>query len=138
MVGRGHTNKTVGLLNVNSIHLNTLFDGRSWSYQRNRRYRRGCLNIYSLHLTAPRFLWYDHDIPSKREFKCIEFTFNNPTFPCVGLLNVNCIHLNTLFGSRSWSYQGNVGLLNVNSIHLQPHGFCGMTTTYHQRRCLNV
>jgi hypothetical protein len=37
MVGRGHTNETVGLLNVHSIHLNTLFDGRSWSYQRNRR-----------------------------------------------------------------------------------------------------
>jgi hypothetical protein len=36
MVGRGHTKETVGLLNVNSIHLNTLFDGRSWSYQRNR------------------------------------------------------------------------------------------------------
>jgi hypothetical protein len=30
-------------------------------------------------LTTPRFLWYDHDIPSKRVFKCIEFTFNNPT-----------------------------------------------------------
>ena len=36
MVGRGHAKETVGLLNVNSIHLNTLFDGRSWSYQRNR------------------------------------------------------------------------------------------------------
>ena len=36
MVGRGHTKETVGLLNVNSIHLYTLFDGRSWSYQRNR------------------------------------------------------------------------------------------------------
>ena len=36
MVGCGHTKETVGLLNVNSIHLNTLFDGRSWSYQRNR------------------------------------------------------------------------------------------------------
>ena len=35
MVGHGHTKETVGLLNVNSIHLNTLFDGRSWSYQRN-------------------------------------------------------------------------------------------------------
>ena len=34
MVGRGHTKETVGLLNVSSIHLNTLFDGRSWSYQR--------------------------------------------------------------------------------------------------------
>jgi hypothetical protein len=37
MVVRGHTDETMGLLNVNSIHLNTLFDGRSWSYQRNRR-----------------------------------------------------------------------------------------------------
>jgi hypothetical protein len=36
MVDRGHTKETVGLLNVNSIHLNTLFDGRLWSYQRNR------------------------------------------------------------------------------------------------------
>ena len=36
MVGRGHTKETVGLLNVNSIYLNTLIDGRSWSYQRNR------------------------------------------------------------------------------------------------------
>ena len=35
MVGNGHTKETVGLLNVNSIHLYTLFDGRSWSYQRN-------------------------------------------------------------------------------------------------------
>jgi hypothetical protein len=36
MVGRGHTTNTVGLLNANTIHLNTLFDGMSWSYQRNR------------------------------------------------------------------------------------------------------
>ena len=36
MVCRGHYKETVGLLNVNSIHLNTLFDGRSWSYHRNR------------------------------------------------------------------------------------------------------
>ena len=35
MVGRGHTKETVGLLNVNSIHLYNLFDGRSWSYHRN-------------------------------------------------------------------------------------------------------
>ena len=46
MVGRGHTKETVGLLNVNSIHLYTLFDGRSWSYQRNR----GVLNVNSIHL----------------------------------------------------------------------------------------
>ena len=36
MAGRRHTKENVGLLNVNSIHLNTLFDGRSWSYQGNR------------------------------------------------------------------------------------------------------
>ena len=36
MVGRGHTKETMGLLNVNSIHLNTLFDDKSWSYERNR------------------------------------------------------------------------------------------------------
>jgi hypothetical protein len=69
MVGRGHTKEIVGLLNVNSIHLNSLFDGRSWSYQRNR--------------ATPRFLWYDHDLPSKRVFKCIELTFNNPTVSLV-------------------------------------------------------
>ena len=32
VVGRGRTKETVGLLNVISIHLNTLFDGKSWSY----------------------------------------------------------------------------------------------------------
>ena len=36
MEGRGHTKETAGLLNGNSIHLNTLFDGRSWSYQKKR------------------------------------------------------------------------------------------------------
>ena len=36
MVGRGHTKETVGLLNVSSIYLSTLFYGRSWSYQQNR------------------------------------------------------------------------------------------------------
>jgi hypothetical protein len=75
MVGRGNTKETVGLLNVNSIHLNTLFDGRSWSYQINR----GVVK----HLTTPQFLWYDHDLPSKRVFKCIEFTFYNPTVSLV-------------------------------------------------------
>jgi hypothetical protein len=55
MVGRGHTTETVGLLNVNSIHLNTLFG----------------------------FLWYDHDILSKIVIKCIELTFNNPTVSLV-------------------------------------------------------
>jgi hypothetical protein len=64
MVGRGHTKETVGLLNVNSIYLNTLFDGRSWSYQGNR----GVVK---------------HDLPSKKVFKCIEFTFNNPTVSLV-------------------------------------------------------
>ena len=46
MVGRGHTNETVGLLNINSIHLYTLFGSKSWSYQRNV----GLLNINSIHL----------------------------------------------------------------------------------------
>jgi hypothetical protein len=36
MVRRGHTTEIVGLSNVNSIHLNTLFDAMSWSLQRNR------------------------------------------------------------------------------------------------------
>jgi hypothetical protein len=57
MVGRGYTKETVGLLNLNSIHLNNLFDGL--------------------------FLSYDHHRPSKRVFKCIEFTFNNPTVSLV-------------------------------------------------------
>jgi hypothetical protein len=75
MVGRGHTNETLGLLNVNSTHLNTLFDGRSWSYQRNR----GVVK----HLTTPRFHWYEHDLLPKRVFKCTEFTFNNPAVSLV-------------------------------------------------------
>ena len=41
MVGRGHTKETVGLLNVNCIYLNTLFDGRSWSYQTETMVGRG-------------------------------------------------------------------------------------------------
>jgi hypothetical protein len=48
MVGRGHTKETEGLLNVNSIHLNTLFDGRSFSYQRTV----GLLNVRSTHLNT--------------------------------------------------------------------------------------
>ena len=48
MVGRGHTKETVGLLDANSIHLNTLFDGRSWSYNRNV----GLLNVNSIHLNT--------------------------------------------------------------------------------------
>jgi hypothetical protein len=86
MVGRGHTKETVGLLNVNSIHLNTLFDGRSlhlttpqllW-YDHDLPSKR-VFKCIDLHLRTRRFLWYDQDLPSKRVFKCIEFTFNNPT-----------------------------------------------------------
>ena len=36
MVDRGHTKETVGLVNVNSIHLNTFFASKSLSYQINR------------------------------------------------------------------------------------------------------
>jgi hypothetical protein len=36
MVGCGHSKEPVGLLNVSSTHLKTLFDGMSWSLQRNR------------------------------------------------------------------------------------------------------
>ena len=50
MVGRGHTRETVGLLNANSIHLNTLFDGRSWSYQRNRGVVKCKLYTFKHHL----------------------------------------------------------------------------------------
>jgi hypothetical protein len=60
MVGRCNTKETVGLLNVNSIHLNTLFDGRSWSYQGNRGV-----------------------VKYKLVYKCLEFTFNNPTVSLV-------------------------------------------------------
>ena len=35
VVGHGYTKETMGLLNINSIHLYTLFGSRSWSYQRN-------------------------------------------------------------------------------------------------------
>jgi hypothetical protein len=85
MIGRGHTKEIVGLLNVISMHLNTLFDGRSWSYQRSRGVVKCKLYTFkhplhwSLHLTTRRFVWYDHDRPLKRLFKCIGFTFNNPS-----------------------------------------------------------
>jgi hypothetical protein len=36
MVDRGHTKEPVGLLNVSSTHLKTLFDGMSSTLQRNR------------------------------------------------------------------------------------------------------
>jgi hypothetical protein len=48
MVCRGHTKETVGLLNVNSIHLNTFFDGWPWSYKRNRGVVK--CKLYTLHL----------------------------------------------------------------------------------------
>jgi hypothetical protein len=72
MVSRGHTKETVGLLNENSIHLNTLFDGRSCSYQRTRGVVKCKFYTFKdplpwyvvvLHLATPRFLWYDHDLP---------------------------------------------------------------------------
>ena len=50
MVGCGHTKETVGLLNVNSIHLYTLFDGRSWSYQGNRGVVKYKLYTFKHHL----------------------------------------------------------------------------------------
>ena len=55
------------------------------------------------------------------------------TIETVGLLNVNSIHLNTLFDGRSWSYQRNVGLLNVNSVHLNTL-FDGMSWSYERNR----
>ena len=48
MVGRGHTKETVGLLNVNSIHINSIFDSISWSYQKTV----GLLNANSIHLNT--------------------------------------------------------------------------------------
>jgi hypothetical protein len=62
MVGRGHTKETMGLLNVNSIHLNTLFDDKSWSYERNRG------------IVKCKLYTFKHRI---------EFTFNNPTVSLV-------------------------------------------------------
>jgi hypothetical protein len=66
MVGRGHIKETVGVLNVNSIHLNTFFDGMSWSYQRNGGVVK--CKLYTLKQSL---------------FKCIDFTFNNPTVSLV-------------------------------------------------------
>jgi hypothetical protein len=71
MVCHGHKKETVGLLNVNSIHLNTPLDGRSWSYQRNRGVVKCKLYTFKHHLR-----WEDVVIPV---FKCIELTFSNPT-----------------------------------------------------------
>jgi hypothetical protein len=71
MVGRGHTKENVGLLNVNSIHLHTLFDSISWSYQRNRGVVK--CKLYT----------FKHLLPSKTMIKYIQFTFNNPTVSLV-------------------------------------------------------
>jgi hypothetical protein len=60
MVGRGHTKETVGLLNVNSIHVYTLSDGRSWSYQRNR----GVVKFKLYPFKHP-LQWYIEVIPKK-------------------------------------------------------------------------
>jgi hypothetical protein len=60
MVGRGHTKETVWLLNVNSIHLNTLFDGRSWSHRRNRGVVKCKLYTFKHSLR-----WYVVVIPKK-------------------------------------------------------------------------
>jgi hypothetical protein len=59
----------------------------------------------------------------------------------VGLLNVSSTHLKTLFDAMLWSLQRNRGVVKpkIYTIkHPQPHSFFGMTTNYHQRRCLNV
>jgi hypothetical protein len=79
MVGRGHTKETVGLLNVNSIHLNTLFGSRFLWYDHDLPSKKvfTCIEFTFNNTT---FLWYDHDLPSKRVFKCIESIFTNPTF----------------------------------------------------------
>ena len=74
MVGRGHTKETVGLLNVNSILLNTLFDGRSWSYQGNV----GLLNVNSIHLNT---LFGSRSWSYQRNrgvVKCKLYTFKHP------------------------------------------------------------
>ena len=74
MVGLGHKIETVGLLNVNSIDLNTLFDGRSWSYQRNV----GLVNIDSIHLNT---LFDGRSWSHQRNrgvVKCKLYTFKHP------------------------------------------------------------
>jgi hypothetical protein len=48
MVGRGHIKEIVGLLNVNSKHLITLFDGRSW----HTKETVALLNLNSIHLNT--------------------------------------------------------------------------------------
>jgi hypothetical protein len=53
----------------------------------------------------------------------------------MGLLNVNSIHINTLFDGISWSYQRNRG---VAKCKLYTFGFFSMTTTYHRRMCINA
>ena len=60
MVGRGHTRETVGLLNANSIQLNTIFDSISWSYQRNR-----VVVKCKLYTFKPPLRWYIVVIPKK-------------------------------------------------------------------------
>ena len=50
MGDRGHTKETVGLLNVNPIHLNNLFDGKSWLYQRNHGVVKCKLYTFKHHL----------------------------------------------------------------------------------------
>jgi hypothetical protein len=74
MVCRGHYKETVGLLNVNSIHLNTLFDGRSWSYERNRGVVKCKLYTFKHPLQ-----WYVVVIPKKRgAVKCKLYIFKHP------------------------------------------------------------
>ena len=74
MVGRSHTKETVRLLNVNSIHLNTLLDGSWWSYQRNV----GLLNVNSIHLNTL-FDCRSWSYQRNREVvKCKLYTFKHP------------------------------------------------------------
>ena len=74
MEGRGHTKETAGLLNGNSIHLNTLFDGRSWSYQK----KVGLLNKSSIYLDT---LFDGRSWSYQRNHgvvKCKLYTFKHP------------------------------------------------------------
>ena len=74
MVGRGHTKETVGLLNVNSIHLNTLFGSRSWSYKETM----GLLNVNSIHLNTL-FDGRSRSYQGNRGVvKCKLYTFKHP------------------------------------------------------------
>ena len=74
MIDRVHTKDPVGLLNVSSTHLNTLFNGRSCSYQRTR----GVVKCKFYTFKDP-LQWYVVVITKKLwVVKCKLYTFKHP------------------------------------------------------------